>query len=178
MDHLSSIITLAAAPERRTWKCNRYKRTLESYLCSSPSPSHSKCQNLLPSRGTSISETPDTLAFSPRNTCRYFSGFARVERVVVKLDFQAGTLAELWGNGLTPQEWRFFDVVNRISLRIALISILELLGTISTLATTKKGLFVSLISLHRATGGQQRRSEKIHRAPVPLNEHTPDAHLE
>jgi len=41
------------------------------------------------------------------------------EKTVASITFHGGTPPEVWGTGLTPQEWRTQDVSNISSLRLA-----------------------------------------------------------
>ena len=70
------------------------------------------------------------------------------EKIVASLTFHGGTPPEVWGTGLTPQEWRTQDVSNISSLRLAALSTFKLLR--ANLHARKRKEFSIRVSVHIA----------------------------
>ena len=70
------------------------------------------------------------------------------EKTVASLTFHGGTPPEVWGTGLTPQEWRTQDVSNISSLHLAALSTFKLLR--ANLHARKRKEFSIRVSVHIA----------------------------
>ena len=125
--HLTDI-TLAAAPDRKKWKCrNRYKEHWSPTFAALQAQTDAvvKIQ-----RHLGVLPLPRRLrAWTTPLDIQL--GISRAvgtwERVVESLDFHHGVPPEVWGTGLTPQAWRTQDVSNLNGLKLAAVSNFRLL---------------------------------------------------
>ena len=127
LQHLTDI-SLTASLTRKRWKVrNRYKEHW--------SPTYAALQAQLVAmiriqRHLGILPLPPRLRKwdSPLEIQQGISNVVREwEKTVSSLTFHGGVPPEVWGTGLTPQEWRSQDVSNSSSLRLAALSTFKLL---------------------------------------------------
>ena len=124
------------------------QRTLKPHLCRPPSSTCRDNPHPAAPRYPSTSAAPSQMDVFTGGSARHSQAVQEWENTVASITFHGGTPPEVWGTGLTPQEWRTQDVSNISSLHLAALSTFKLLR--ANLHARKRKEFSIWVSVHIA----------------------------